>query len=84
MNDLENIDECLRWMKSGRAVRIRWPSGSTLWTRFDNETGKPVARAENVFFGGASIPLVGRHRADIVQDQSPASVELENLITANS
>ena len=84
MNDLENIDECLRWMKSGRAVRVRWPSGSTLWTRFDNETGKPVARAENVFFGGASIPLGGRHRADIVQDQSPASVELENLITANS
>ena len=59
---LEDIDECLRWMKEGRAVRIRWPSGCTLWTRFDNETGRPVARAENVFFGDASFPLRGRHR----------------------
>jgi hypothetical protein len=81
---LEDIDECLRWMKEGRVVRVRWKSGSTLWTRFDNETGSLVAHAENVFVGDGSLPLRGRHRADIVQDQSPVSVVLKYLVTANS
>ena len=76
---LEDIDECLRWMKEGRAVRIRWQSGCTLWTRFDNQTGRPVADAENVFLGDGSFPL-RRHGTDIVQDQSPISVVLENLL----
>ena len=81
MDDLENIDECLRWMKSGRAVRVRWPSGSTLWTRFDSKIGGPVADAETVTLSSSS-PSERRHIvSDTLQDQSPISVVDENLVT---
>ncbi len=84
MNDLEDIDECLRWMKEGRAVRIRWQSGCTAWTVFDSEIGKPVA------VDGKSVSLSSsssdgrRHISGAHQDQSPISVVDENLVTPNA
>jgi hypothetical protein len=78
MKDLENIDECLRWIKSGRPVRICWSSGCTAWSRYDNETGTLVVDTENVFLGGGSS-TDGRDNANTLQDQSSVSVHQPSM-----
>jgi len=65
--------------KQKKTIRIRWQSGCTLWAHFNSENGAPVADTENVNRNARSSEL-GRSRADDLQDQSPSSVMLENLL----
>jgi hypothetical protein len=81
---LEDIDECLRWMKEGRAIRVRWKSGRTLWTCFDCEIGKPVAADTEAITLSGNATQERRHISNTHQDQSSTSVMLEHRVTPDA